>query len=177
MERKIFFLALLPLLLFLYFQCFFWGGGNFLCVMMRYVCSVWEVVVQITYLESLKSACWSTLKNLSLQFPDHVFSNVLHGQPHIPRLEITIYKIIIERLGKAERRQTVSGPQNPRDSKCPGETIQKSQFPIFVSKDWIKTSRLLSLAGCDKVPLLRWCWWRPRESLEVHLYSFPSSLR
>ena len=52
---------------------FFEGGGNFLCVMMRYVCSVWEVVVQITYLESLKSACWSTLKNLSLQFPGSCF--------------------------------------------------------------------------------------------------------
>lgn len=38
MKRKIFFLALLPLFLFLYSQCFFEGGVNFLCVMMSYVC-------------------------------------------------------------------------------------------------------------------------------------------
>ena len=52
--------------------------------------------------------------------------------------DITIYKIIIERFGKAERRQTVSGPQNPRDSKCPGETIQKqfrkANFPFLSAK-------------------------------------------
>ena len=111
-------------------------------------------------------------------------------------LDITIYKISKERLGKVERRQTVSGPQNPKNSivvdslgflltsfvlVCVLEkpAIQKSQFPIFVSKDWVKSPDFYPCQAVTKCS----CWdGVGGDHVGAHLHlvcedSFPSSLR